>query len=74
MKKSTVKNCNSCQSKKFPSNVTPLSSSESHLLLLDSGGYDSTEYDYFSCNTCGAIWQVITDSGAGGHGKYYTKL
>ena len=37
-------------------------------------GHDESEYTFFQCAKCGSLWREIVDSGAGGHGRFASRL
>ncbi len=65
--------CVDCEKNKFPKNKEKIGIPVHHQTKLGKG-YDQSTYEFFQCIDCGAIWQTITDKGAGGHGFYTSKL
>jgi len=65
--------CNYCKNNKCPENKEKIGKTVCHKTYIGRG-HDQTTFQYFQCMECGSIWQITTDSGAGGHGTYYAKI
>lgn len=65
--------CEECKAEEFPRKNDKVGKKVIADIALGRG-YSRTEYEYFQCLECGSIWLTMTDSGAGGHGTYRSRL
>lgn len=65
--------CKECGQDQFPSKAASIGENV-NIMISVGRGHSNTNHSFYQCENCGSVWMVITDSGAGGHGRFPHRL
>jgi len=67
-------NCNVRHpSKEHIAALVPHGNTESTVTPVGRGHWKEVSY-FFKCPECGAVWENLVESGAGGHGNFWNRI